>query len=883
MSRAHRNISFAIVESFDAVLRDGAVVTVRTLETKELRNRITSITRPLERCIFLPGRRNDVFAQITETFWVIGGRNDLPWLTRYLPRAPEFSDDEGMTWHGAYGPRLRTWAGKVDQFDEWRRLLIADPTSRRAVGVLFDPDRDFIPASNDIPCNNWLSWLLRDGRLHLNVAVRSNDAMWGFSGVNSFEWSVLQEMMAFWIGADVGESTFFVTSYHVYSRHYRRARDIVSHFYGLTPYDFGIASPRFATPWADFSAAMADWFEIEEQLRADPDPLPREGLATRDPFLSSTLRLLRLRWGAERWTTGRLRSELAALPEDDFATAAYEFFGRDRPELLTNISQPNIAAFFRACQTAKSDNTAGLKAAIKHLHARKNASYAGAWKRRGERVRHPVSSSAWLVAGCGGAVQGRAVWGAIDPGSPKDAYPSSCEDADGMRMVASAGAGPLVDVGGPRGRVAGVVGEAGDGSTQAVVAGPSEDDAAGSAGGVGDGADAGLGGELVGGLEAVADVAEFGEDLGGADASGSGKGHDDLPVGQLGNGVLDAGGELGDLATQAFENGGERADHLALGLGFGFAGAAGGGGAQAVQQLGGAAAPTIGVAGQKGLHPVFAEAGGAVRGGIALHEGERDGAVDVGEGCRGAGPEAVQQAAQAVGQADALGDQIVATADQGAQRLDLVGAGRQGPEAVAVGAQDVGEHEGVAGIALAAGGAVAWPAGPDDVGVDRHDRMAGLEQGVDDQPARALDGDGNGAGRCQLGQPLAQVCQTGGIVRDPQAEHDGSGAVDDADGMAGAAPIQSPEIRHGQVLRGCATLPSVGRNCGSLIDWRSGLLSLALHPVARRALPAPAMRRVSRGPFAGKRPWPSWRVLGRGRAFHPACGVKSSTSAKVPQ
>jgi hypothetical protein len=95
---------------------------------------------------------------------------------------------------------------------------------------------------------------------------------------------------------------------------------------------------------------------------------------------------LRLRWGAERWTTGRLRSELAALPEDDFATAAYEFFGRDRPELLTNISQPNIAAFFRACQTAKSDNTAGLKAAIKHLHARKNASYAGAWKRRGERV-----------------------------------------------------------------------------------------------------------------------------------------------------------------------------------------------------------------------------------------------------------------------------------------------------------------------------------------------------------------------------------------------------------------------------------------------------------------------------------------------------------------
>ncbi|WP_376989861.1 thymidylate synthase [Azospirillum rugosum] len=380
-------MSFATVESFNAALRDGVTVMVRGHETKELRNRITSIARPRERCIFLPGRHNDIFAQVAETFWVIGGRNDLPWLTHYLPRAPDFSDDHGLTWHGAYGPRLRTWAGKVDQLDEWRRLLIADSNTRRAVGVLFDPNRDFVSNSNDIPCNNWLNWLLRDGQLHLNIAVRSNDAMWGFSGVNAFEWSVLHEMMAFWVGSDVGEATFFATSYHLYSRHYNRARNIVNRFYGMTPYDFGIVSPRFATQWADFSAAMAEWFEIEEQLRANPIPLPRAGLVASDPFLSSTLRLLRLKWGAKKWSVKQLASELANLPEDDFATAAYEFFGRDRPELLANITQPKIAAFFCACQAAKGGSSdTELKAAIKHLHTRKNAIYAGAWKRRGERV-----------------------------------------------------------------------------------------------------------------------------------------------------------------------------------------------------------------------------------------------------------------------------------------------------------------------------------------------------------------------------------------------------------------------------------------------------------------------------------------------------------------
>jgi hypothetical protein len=53
------------------------------------------------------------------------------------------------------------------------------------------------------------------------------------------------------------------------------------------------------------------------------------------------------------------------------------------------------------------------------------------------------------------------------------------------------------DLGGPTRAVAGVVGEAGDCGAQAVVASPSEDDAAAFAGGVGDGTDAGLGGELV--------------------------------------------------------------------------------------------------------------------------------------------------------------------------------------------------------------------------------------------------------------------------------------------------------------------------------------------------------------------------------------------------
>jgi len=64
---------------------------------------------------------------------------------------------------------------------------------------------------------------------------------------------------------------------------------------------------------------------------------------------------------------------------------------------------------------------------------------------------------------------------------------------------------------------------------------------------------------------------------------------------------------------------------------------------------------------------------------------------------------------------------------------------------------------------------------------------------------------------------------------DLDAQHDSSSCGDDADGMAGAAPILSSEKWHGQSLLGSATLPRVGRFCGTFINRRSGPHTLALH------------------------------------------------------
>lgn len=380
----HRNISFATVDSVADVLQNGVEVRVRGQLTRELLGRVTSLERPYERYLFVPKRHNNVFAQFAETMWMLAGRDDIAWLTRYLPRAAEYSDD-GETWHGAYGPRLRRWHGAIDQLSAVRQLLEKDLASRRAVMTLFDPARDYID-SKDIPCNNWLSWIARDGKLHLSVAIRSNDAMWGFSGVNAFEWSVLQEVMSFWLGLENGPATYFATSFHVYDIHFDRVGQMNKSFHGLTPYDVGIGRAPFRTSWDEFDGKLEKWFSVEEMIRTNPTvPLFHHG-RTDDPFLDSGLALVHVFWAHRQWGAERLAKELGQLPAEDYVAAMYDQLRRVYPALLESIEQPKIKRFFEACRESSANASDDFKLALKRLHAEKDRAYGGAWKRRGELV-----------------------------------------------------------------------------------------------------------------------------------------------------------------------------------------------------------------------------------------------------------------------------------------------------------------------------------------------------------------------------------------------------------------------------------------------------------------------------------------------------------------
>lgn len=302
-----RNVNEALFDGLQTLFRRGRDVVVRGQNTIELDDVLFIISNPLERCIFLKGRNDNIFAKVAETLWVLAGRNDIKWLSHYLPRAADFSDD-GSIWRGGYGPRLRDG---VDQVMQCVNILSRDPESRRAVMTIFDPDKDFVD-SKDIPCNIAIHWLIRDGFLNMKVFQRSSDIWWGFSGINTFEWSVLHQLMASWLNVQVGTLAYFISSLHLYERHFERAEKLLS----MEPTDIYESRPQI--PWTNtpidlFDNLMTSIFMDEECARRG-DFFMHNSIAREDPLLNQFSLMLMLYNAYNRFTVLlNSREEIACI------------------------------------------------------------------------------------------------------------------------------------------------------------------------------------------------------------------------------------------------------------------------------------------------------------------------------------------------------------------------------------------------------------------------------------------------------------------------------------------------------------------------------------------------------------------------------------------
>lgn len=203
-----------------AVLAAGRPVAPRGMATLEVLGASLCLTDPRRRFVDVPPVRvlNPAFAA-AEAVWILSG-SDAPWIYEYNRRLAEYADDGRLM--GAYGPRMRCWHGLTDQLGKVRELLLADPDSRRAVVQLFDPSTDF-RGYKDVPCTLGYRFFLRDGLLHMHTTMRSQDLWLGF-GYDIFTATIVQELLAGWLGVGLGDYCHQVDSLHLYERDLAAAR-----------------------------------------------------------------------------------------------------------------------------------------------------------------------------------------------------------------------------------------------------------------------------------------------------------------------------------------------------------------------------------------------------------------------------------------------------------------------------------------------------------------------------------------------------------------------------------------------------------------------------------------------------------------------------------
>lgn len=163
--------------------------------------------------------RGLLFSCLGELLWILAGSDALDFIEHYIADYKKSSDD-GKTIHGAYGPRLR---GKCpnDQLARVISALKSKPDSRQAVVQLFDR-RDTLRYHSDIPCTCTMQFVIRDRRLHMLTAMRSNDAWLGLPH-DVFAFTMIQELVARSLGVELGEYRHSVGSLHLYERDDKKA------------------------------------------------------------------------------------------------------------------------------------------------------------------------------------------------------------------------------------------------------------------------------------------------------------------------------------------------------------------------------------------------------------------------------------------------------------------------------------------------------------------------------------------------------------------------------------------------------------------------------------------------------------------------------------
>ncbi len=266
--------------AYEAILEGGEDIRPSKGGAKELRGVLLRIKNPRSR-LSRTESRGKPFSCLGELCWYLGRKNRLDHIAYYLPHYEDYAD--GETIYGAYGPRMLDWDG-LDQFSNVIELLKRKNDSRQAVIQLFDRT-DILEPHKDIPCTCTLQFLLRRGRVDMFTQMRSNDAYLGMPH-DIFAFTMLQEVVARSVAAEVGVYMHAVGSLHIYDENLDDVQQFLDEGFQATTQ---MPQMPAGDPWASIGLVM----KAEASLRKT-GTLDASSVSELDPYWQDLVRLLEI-------------------------------------------------------------------------------------------------------------------------------------------------------------------------------------------------------------------------------------------------------------------------------------------------------------------------------------------------------------------------------------------------------------------------------------------------------------------------------------------------------------------------------------------------------------------------------------------------------------
>jgi thymidylate synthase len=229
------------------IMQNGRKVVPRGKETKEVLGSLIrmDMRRPV---LSINERKLGYRFMCAEAAWIMSGDDRVETISPYSKVIGSFSDD-GLTYFGAYGPKL------LGQLDYVVASLQKDRETRQAVANIW---RENPPATKDYPCTLSVQFMIRKNYLHAFITMRSNDIWLGFpyDVFNASMWAgyILRRLDDPTL--KLGCLYHSAASRHLYATNFEEARAILNKtpssfsYEPFNPSEFGTAYDLNAHLWA---------------------------------------------------------------------------------------------------------------------------------------------------------------------------------------------------------------------------------------------------------------------------------------------------------------------------------------------------------------------------------------------------------------------------------------------------------------------------------------------------------------------------------------------------------------------------------------------------------------------------------------------------------